>query len=78
MIMFGTNPLLTVLLISTSPFIAVFAYYLAKYIKLDFLKMRESNSHLNTVVAENISGNRVVKAYAREEYEIEKFEEKNE
>ena len=77
-IMFSTSPLLTVLLISISPFIAIFAYFLARYIKLDFLKMRESNSHLNTVVAENISGNRVVKAYAREDYEIEKFERKNE
>lgn len=77
-IMFSTSPLLTLLLISTSPFIAFFAYFLAKYIKKDFLAMRESNSHLNTVVAENIDGNRVVKAYAREDYEIEKFEEKNE
>jgi len=77
-IMFSTNVLLTLLLLIASPFIAIFAYFLAKYIKLDFLKMRESNSHLNTVVTENISGNRVVKAYAREEYEIKKFEEKNE
>lgn len=76
-IMLSTSVLLTLLLISSAPFIAIFAYFLTKYIKLDFLKMRESNAHLNTVVAENISGNRVVKAYAREEYEIKKFEEKN-
>lgn len=77
LVMFPASPLLTILLFSSSPFIGIFAYFLAKYIKLDFLKMRESNAHLNTVVAENISGNRVVKAYAKEEYEIEKFEEKN-
>lgn len=77
-IMFSASPLLTGLLISTSPFIAVFAYFLAKYIKKDFIAMREGNAKLNTVVAENISGNRVVKAYAKEEYEIEKFEERNE
>lgn len=76
-IMFSTSAILTALLLCTSPFIAVFAYYLAKNVKLDFLKIRESNAHLNTVVAENISGNRVVKAYAKEDYEIEKFEEKN-
>ncbi len=76
-VMLPASPLLTVLLFSSAPFIGIFAYFLAKYIKLDFLKMRESNAHLNTVVAENISGNRVVKAYAKEEYEIEKFEEKN-
>lgn len=77
-IMFPTSPLLTVMLISSTPFIAISAYKLSKYIKFDYMKLRESNASLNTVVAENISGNRVVKAYAREEYEIEKFEEKNE
>jgi len=76
-IMLPASPLLTLLLFSAAPFIAVFAYLLSKYIKLDFIKMRESNASLNTVVAESISGNRVVKAYANEEYEIEKFEEKN-
>ncbi|MBR3933540.1 MAG: ABC transporter ATP-binding protein [Clostridia bacterium] len=76
-IMVPASPLLTLLLFSASPFIAIFAYLLSKYIKLDFIKMRESNANLNTVVAESISGNRVVKAYANEEYEIEKFEEKN-
>jgi len=77
-IMFSSSPLLTWLLLSISPFIAVFAYFLSKYIKKDFIAMREANSRLNTVVAENISGNRVVKAYAKEEYEIQKFEERNE
>ena len=76
-VMLPASPLLTALLFSAAPFIAVFAYKLSKYIKLDFIKMRESNASLNTVVAESISGNRVVKAYANEDYEIEKFEEKN-
>ena len=65
-------------LLSVSPFIGYYAFRLAKKIKEDFLAMRESNAELNTVVQENISGNRVVKAYAREEYEIEKFEKRNE
>ena len=34
-------------------------------------------SSLNTAAQENISGNRVVKAFAREDYEIQKFHEKN-
>ena len=64
-------------LFAVAPFIGIYAFGLAKKIKHDFVAMRESNAELNTVVQENISGNRVVKAYAREEYEIEKFEEKN-
>ena len=40
-------------------------------------RVRECVSQLNTLVQENISGNRVVKAFVREDYEIERFEEKN-
>ena len=77
-IMLTVSPILTLLLLSVAPFIGYCAYKLSTTIRKDFLNMRESGAELNTVVAENISGNRVVKAYAREDYEIEKFEEKNE
>ncbi len=36
--------------------------------------LREKLSQLNTAAQENISGNRVVKAFAREDYEIQKFD----
>ena len=42
-----------------------------------YKKVRETMSSLNTAAQENISGNRVVKAFAREDYEIQKFHEKN-
>lgn len=42
-----------------------------------FVVLREKLSKLNTVAQENIAGNRVVKAFATEEYEKQKFEEKN-
>lgn len=35
--------------------------------------LREKHALMNTAAQENISGNRVVKAFARESYEIEKF-----
>lgn len=38
-----------------------------------YREVREMSSALNTAAQENISGNRVVKAFAREDYEIEKF-----
>lgn len=34
-------------------------------------KLREKLAQMNTYAQENISGNRVVKAFAREAYEIE-------
>lgn len=42
-----------------------------------YVDLREKLSDLNTCAEENISGNRVVKAFAREEFEIDKFDEKN-
>ena len=42
-----------------------------------FQKIREQFSSLNTFVQENVSGNRVVKAFSKEEYEIGKFNKEN-
>ena len=39
--------------------------------------LREKFAGMNTDAQENISGNRVVKAFAREDYEIEKFDKAN-
>lgn len=42
-----------------------------------FQKIREQFSSLNTFVQENVSGNRVVKAFSKEDYEISKFNKEN-
>ena len=39
--------------------------------------LREKFAEMNTKAQENISGNRVVKAFAREDYEMEKFDQSN-
>lgn len=39
--------------------------------------LREKLAYMNTIVQENIAGNRVVKAFAREDHEIEKFNDSN-
>ncbi|MCQ2505659.1 MAG: ABC transporter ATP-binding protein/permease [Lachnospiraceae bacterium] len=46
-------------------------------VKLRHRDLREKFANLNTDAQENISGNRVVKAFAREDYEIEKFDKAN-
>lgn len=40
-------------------------------------ELREKLANMNTYAQENISGNRVVKAFAREDYEISKFDSAN-
>ena len=71
------DPLLTFMLFLVVPIIGFFATRLVKEVRPTFEKIRESFSTLNSTVAENIDGNRVVKAFAHEEFEIKKFNEKN-
>ena len=49
-----------------------------KHIRPAHMKVRDQFAVLNTRVGENIEGNRVVKAFVREDYETERFEKENE
>lgn len=75
--LFTINVKFALLLLAVAPFTAFFTYKLAKEVKPTFFAIREQFSKLNSVVQQNISGNRVVKAFAKEDYEIEKFEKEN-
>ncbi len=76
-IMFSINYKLTLILLLFTPPIAYFARKLAIEVKPTFFNVRQQFSKLNSVAQENISGNRVVKAFAKEEYEIKKFGKEN-
>jgi ATP-binding cassette subfamily B multidrug efflux pump len=71
------SPLLTLCLIVVVPFVMVFSGLMAKHVRPKHHGVREKFSALNSAVQENIGGNRVVKAFAREDYEVSKFEERN-
>lgn len=64
-------------LLIVTPFIFLLTMKFSKKVGPLYVDLRERLSQLNTCAQENISGNRVVKAFAREEYEKEKFNEKN-
>lgn len=68
---------LTLWMLILSPPIFIVAYIFAKRVRPMYIDLRERLSQLNTTTQENISGNRVVKAFAREAFEIEKFTDKN-
>ncbi|QJD84620.1 ABC transporter ATP-binding protein [Cohnella herbarum] len=68
---------LTLWLLILSPPIFIVAFIFARRVRPMYTDLRERLSQLNTATQENIAGNRVVKAFAREEYEIRKFDEKN-
>lgn len=76
-ILLSINGTFTLTLLCISPFIGIAAYKLSRRVKPAFSAIREQFSRLNSVVQENISGNRVIKAFAKEDYEVYKFSREN-
>ena len=72
------DPLIAASLIVLGPVIFILTLSFRKRIAPKHRELRETMAQLNTAAQENISGNRVVKAFAREDYEITNFDEKNE
>ena len=75
---FTINVQMTLWLCIVTPGIFFVTYFFSKIIRPMYVRLRKRLSDLNTVAQENIEGNRVVKAFAREEFEKERFKEKNE
>lgn len=77
LMIFTVNAKLALCMMVVLPFTAYTTYRQSKEVRPAFKRNRECFSSLNAFVQENVSGNRVVKAFAKEAYEIEKFEKEN-
>lgn len=64
-------------LLVISPFVFWIIYLFKNKVAPMHALLREKLAQMNTYAQENISGNRVVKAFAREDYEIQKFDKAN-
>ena len=68
---------LALIILSVTPFVALLTKKYDKVARPQQTSIREQNALLNTRTQENISGVRVVKAYAREDFEIDSFDAMN-
>ena len=68
---------LALCLFTIAPFIFMIIILFKRKVAPRHKALREKLAQMNTIAQENISGNRVVKAFAREKYEIGKFDECN-
>jgi ATP-binding cassette subfamily B protein len=68
---------LTLCIMAIAPLAVVASQRFKRIISPRIKLLRDKLTDLGTVVTENIDGNRVVKAFAREDYEIEHFEKHN-
>ncbi len=76
MAVFMSKELAMVFFISI-PILGILLYLIVKMLAPIYHKMQRTVDVLNRVTQENLRGVRVVKAYAREEYEADKFEDVN-
>lgn len=75
--MWGLNPKLTAISMAVMPLLVIFGYVFFVKVKHVFGESDESEGRMSAMLQENIRGIRVVRAFARRDYEIAKFDEKN-
>lgn len=75
--MFTIDWRLALALACVTPFIFILTRGLSTHARPLFFAIRNSLAEMNSMVEENIEGNRVIKAFVREPYETEKFDERN-
>lgn len=74
---FSINWILALTALAFSPFIIFITTRFSKEVRPIWDQVRKQFSFLNAAVQQNISGNRVVKAFVRADHETEKFEKQN-
>lgn len=68
---------LTLLTLIILPFLITFTIIFFENVKKKFKEYDEAEGRMSTVLQENLNGVRVVKAFAKEKYEIDKYEVAN-
>jgi ATP-binding cassette subfamily B protein len=74
---FYLDPLMAIALLGLTPVILIITNVFRKEAGPKYMQLRETFSGLNIRAQENIAGNRVVKAFAREDYEKAAFDHAN-
>ena len=76
-IMLSLDVRMTLISVSVIPLIFGFSFLFFVRIQKAFLAVDESEGRLSTTLQENLTGVRVVRAFGRQAYETEKFDERN-
>ncbi len=76
-VMFTTNIKMSMVAFAITPVLFLFSYIFFKQIKTNFKKSDEAEGELSTVLQENLTAVRVVRAFGRQKYELDKFSQKN-
>jgi ABC-type multidrug transport system fused ATPase/permease subunit len=74
--MFTLNVKVAIIALAFMPVIAIQASWVSLYMRPLWTRVQDLHGQISTVLQENLTGMRVVKAFSREEHEEEKFNEK--
>ncbi len=72
-IMLSINPVLTLLALLPLPLISVIVFYIGRIVHKKTIRIQEQFSNITSRAQENLSGIRVIKAFTREQFEIDQF-----
>ena len=72
-ILTGINPVLTLVAFAVLPFMFTYAFFLNRKMRGAFRRNRAKIAEINAQIEDNLSGIRVVKSFANEEVENQKF-----
>ncbi|MDC0559135.1 ABC transporter ATP-binding protein/permease, partial [Candidatus Izimaplasma bacterium] len=72
------NVEMTLYAVMVAPVIFIITFFYFQFVKKIFKKVEEAEAKMTTTLQESVSGIRVVKAFANEKFEIQKFEEHSE
>ncbi len=76
-LMFNINVKMTLVSMVLVPPLFVFAMWFFKWVRKSFKLADEAEGKMSAVLQENLTGVRVVRAFGRQKYEIDKFDEAN-
>jgi len=76
-IMLNLNVKLGLVSLAVVPVIFFYSYFFFKRIQKTFKVVDEAEGAMSTTIQENLTGVRVVRAFGRQAYEIDRFDEKN-
>lgn len=74
---FAINWELAIIFILLAPLLAVSMFFIVRHVAPRFMILQKSLDNLNLVIQENLIAIRVIKAFVRKDYQIEKFEKVN-
>jgi len=76
-VMVTINTTMTLISIAFLPALFIFAYIFFKHVRRVFTEAEEKEGELTTILQESLTGVRVVRAFGRGRFEVDKFTKKN-